>query len=517
MEIEREIKFRLSPAAARRLGRLVRFAVPPRRREVVSVYYDTRRERLRRAGVALRLRRDGRRWLQTLKGEPDAHAGLAERAEWEVPVRHRRLDLDSFPREAIMAATGVDLRRLGGKLHALFETRFTRRSGIVALDGGGRAEISVDRGRVAAGRRHEPIHELELELKAGGPRPMLRLAEQLAEPLALEIEFESKAARGYRLASDHPAESPHRWHRPALHELATPGEAFPALFSAALAQAGANARGVVHSSDPEFLHQMRVGLRRLRSVLRAFRSMVPPQSAKPVVRPLRKLIPPLSAGRDWDVFCEWLAGAAARGPEGAAGLRELLARARRRRTAARRAARAAVSRPAFQRFLLRALRWLHGAPWSLRAAARDIPLAEHARDSLERLHRKALRQARGIDWHDTARRHALRIRIKRLRYACEFFAPCFPRASVRPYLKRLQALQDILGELNDVAVARRLVSELAPRGSAPEIAVAAARARRILAAREQALIASLEPAWGALEKRRRFWRGHPRESIRAAA
>jgi CHAD domain-containing protein len=173
--------------------------------------------------------------------------------------------------------------------------------------------------------------------------------------------------------------------------------------------------------------------------------------------------------------------------------------------------------PAFQRFLLRALRWLHGAPWSAQPSARDVPLAEFGRESLERLHRKALKQARDIDWRDAARRHVVRIRVKRLRYGCEFFAPCFPHASVRPYLKRLQALQDILGELNDVTVARRLISGLAPRGAAPPIARGAARARRLLAAREQALIAALAPAWAALEKRRRFWRGRAREATRAAA
>jgi len=113
-----------------------------------------------------------------------------------------------------------------------------------------------------------------------------------------------------------------------------------------------NARGVAQSSDPEFLHQLRVGLRRLRTVQRAF-------GIPGTKRWLRKLKPALAAARDWDVF------------------------------------------------LIN------------RALPREIvPAAQ----------RKALKTARRIDWHDEKRRHALRIRIRRLRYACEFFAPFFARA-----------------------------------------------------------------------------------------
>ena len=82
--------------------------------------------------------------------------------------------------------------------------------------------------------------------------------------------------------------------------------------------------------------------------------------------------------------------------------------------------------------------------------------------------RKALAQAQDIDWRDAEQRHRLRIRMKRLRYACDFFAASFAGAAARPYIKRLAALQDILGDLNDIAVARRLLAEIAPRGSAPE-------------------------------------------------
>lgn len=514
MRIEREIKFRLTPVAARRLWRAVRLVSAPQRQQLVGVYYDTPSARLRRAAVGLRLRREGQRWLQTFKADTGAQAGLAARAEWELAAPRRRLEIESFPRESIMAATGLDLRKLAPKLKPLFETRVTRRSGLVDLGGGARAELSVDRGRISAARRHVPLLEAELELKSGGPQRLIRFAEKLARPLGLEIEFESKAQRGYRLAAGGPAEVPQKWSHPAVGEAATPGEAFATLFGASLRQAGANARGVLTSSDPEFLHQMRVGLRRLRSLLRAYRGVVSRKEARPIARALRSVVPPLGAARDWDVYCLWLASEANGASPDAAQVRAVLLRARKRRDAARRSAREMVASWTFQRLLLRALRWLTDAPWALRSKARETPLQEFARSALERLQRKTVKHARDIDWEDVERRHALRVKVKRLRYASSFFAGSFARAAAHPYIRRLQGLQDILGELNDVAVARRFLAQIVPRGPAAGYR-AGTRLRRALAERERALIASLDPAWQAFRKRKPFWHSAPPEAARA--
>lgn len=502
MQVEREIKFSLTPEAARRVACYVRRAGRWRRRMVSSAYYDTANERLRRAGVALRLRRDGARRLQTLKVEADG-GGLSTRAEWEMPAPRGRLDVGAFPREEILAATGLDIARLARQLHPRFETRFARRSAPVIVDGATRAEISIDCGFVAAGGRREPISEVELELKAGDAASLLRYAGQLAKPLGLALEFESKAERGYRLAAGEGFAPPRKWRRPKLGELATPSEAFGALFAAALTQAGANARGVAHGRDPEYLHQMRVGLRRLRSALLAFRDLVPKKTAQPLVQRLRTLMPDLGAARDWDVFSESLVHLATQEPARAPLLAPLLARARAKRAAVRRRARIAAASPKLQAFLLRALRWVDSAPCEKTA---EGSLSAFAAAALERLHAKALREARAIDWADAERRHRLRIRTKRLRYACDFFAASFAGAAARPYIKRLAALQDILGELNDIAVARRLLAELAPRGSARDLAAAAGHVRHALAMRSRMLVTSLEAAWDSFEKRRPFWR-----------
>jgi inorganic triphosphatase YgiF len=467
VHIERELKFRLTRGTLARLQPLA-----PQRRSVASVYYDTHEHRLRRAGIALRLRRDGRRWLQTLKSEANGHAGLAARAEWETPVRGEALELRALPLDEIKAATGLDVAALARRLRPVFATRFVRFSGDVELAHGGCAELCLDRGSIVSGRRREPIAEAELELKSGSLRALLRFAEKLALPLA----YDSKAERGYRLALDLPR-APHTWRTPPLEPNAAPGAAFGAIFTAALAQAGANAQGVLEFEDPEYLHQMRVGLRRMRSALRAFAPAT--RDAEPLKRRLRRLMRALGPARDWTVLVERL-------QEARAG-RRLVARTRRRAAAEVRAARAIAGSRQFQLFVLRALRWIHSQPWH----PDGEPLARFAVASLERLRHKLQRPA---DWMSARQRHKLRIRVKRLRYACEFFAPCFPPRAVEGYLKRLRALQELLGELNDIAVGREL------------LAAAAQRHPGLFDALEARLIRALAGAWSRFEKQPPYWR-----------
>jgi inorganic triphosphatase YgiF len=467
VHIEREIKLHLRPEAEAALA-----ALAPDRRSLLSVYFDTPRQELRRAGVALRLRRDGERWLQTLKAEGAAQAGLAARAEWELPVLGRALEPRRFPLDEVRRSTGVDLERLARRLRPTFETRFTRRAGLVELDGAGKAELAIDRGVIIAGARREAISEVELELVSGDSKALLRFAERLGLPLA----YESKAERGYRLAAGGAA-GPRAWCMPLLAPGVRPVEAFAALFAAALAQVGSNAAGMSRSRDPEYLHQLRVGLRRLRSALRAFAPLL--RGARAPKRALQRIAPALGRARDADVLLQTLQAVRA--------APVVVRAARGHRIRARRAALETVQSAEFRALLFSALRWLERRPWT----EAETPLDAFGAERLEKLRRKAARRPK---LESNKGRHRLRVRIKRLRYAGEFFAPCFPAAQVTPYLKALRALQDVLGELNDLAVARRLLRRL-------EVAVPAG-----LAAREKRLIKKLGAGWERFEKQRPYWR-----------
>jgi CHAD domain-containing protein len=256
---------------------------------------------------------------------------------------------------------------------------------------------------------------------------------------------------------------------PVGHPNLSPQAAFRAVAEAALAQIEINARGALLSEDPEFLHQLRVGMRRLRAALRAFRSVLPAKTARKLKRALRKLSPKLGAARDWDVLVARL--------EAAGGSAALLRKARARRATARRAARRAIVSKRFA--------GIGPAVRGLATADSRETLAHFGAAALARAHRKLMAQADGADWAHAAARHAVRIRVKRLRYSCEFFASAFRSRLATPYIAALKALQEILGALNDISVGRRLIG---------------------FDADEAALLRRLDAAWPRLAQRPVFWR-----------
>jgi triphosphatase len=254
-----------------------------------------------------------------------------------------------------------------------------------------------------------------------------------------------------------------------LSKNAPPRAAFLAVARVTLEQIEPNARGVLVSDDPEFLHQLRVGLRRLRAALRAFRAILQPEQTRPLIRALRKLSPKLGAARDWDVLVARL--------EAAGGSPELLRKTRARRATARRAARRAIVSKRFA--------GIGAAVRGLATADSRETLAQFGAAALARAHRKLMAQADGAEWADAAARHAVRIRVKRLRYGCEFFASAFPSRLATPHIAALKELQEILGALNDISVGRRLIG---------------------FDADEAALLRRLGAAWPRLAKRPVFWR-----------
>jgi triphosphatase len=269
---------------------------------------------------------------------------------------------------------------------------------------------------------------------------------------------------------------PVKWRRPRIACAASASEAFLTLYAAVLAQIAANRQGAALGRDPEYLHQLRVGARRLRSILRAFRPILRRSKAKALARRIKTATHALGRARDWDVFCEALPDLGADEP--------MRARAARKRANAQRKSRAGI----------RSLPVAHNARALL--AGRDEPLAQFAGRSLQRLHSRLLRSAASIDWEKPRQRHPVRIAVKRVRYALDAFAPCFPGAAARAYADDMKKVQDLLGGLNDAAVGLGLLKKL---GGSAEV-------ERRLAARERGLMAGLLPAWTAFRARPVFWR-----------
>lgn len=167
--------------------------------ELLNQYYDTAERDLARARVALRLRRDGEQYIQTLKSRGQSVAGLSERNEWDWYLGKAKLDLKKLTDECWPAElAGLDKKTL----KPLFTTDFARDKAEIAW-GRGKAKVvieaALDMGKVIAGQQEEEICELELELREGEPAALLELAIELASTLALMPCDISKAERGYRL------------------------------------------------------------------------------------------------------------------------------------------------------------------------------------------------------------------------------------------------------------------------------------------------------------------------------
>jgi len=169
------------------------------RHELFNQYYDTPGRELAQAKVALRLRRDGDQFIQTLKSRGQSVAGLSERNEWDWYLDKAKLDPKKLTDDCWPAA----LAELDKKtLKPIFTTDFVREKAEIAW-GRGKArvviEAALDLGQVLIGKHAEEICELELELRQGEPEALLELASELAADLPLMPCDISKAERGYRL------------------------------------------------------------------------------------------------------------------------------------------------------------------------------------------------------------------------------------------------------------------------------------------------------------------------------
>ncbi len=503
MPTERELKFRFPETRTATLWRLL--GATPHRQRLIATYLDTGDATLRRARAALRMRRSGRRWLQCFKAEPPSGAVLLGRYEWEMAARAGRLRLAAFPLDEIRDGSGIDLGALEQRLAPVFSTRFERATAELQLPEA-TVEVAFDRGTIVAGRRSEPLRELEFELREGDFLALLDRVRALIPELALELEVASKAERGYRLAGGERG-GPVKARRPSLDTHAVANRAVGVVIGSCITQVAANVRGAAAARNPEYLHQLRVGLRRLRSALRVFRGFATPERTQMLLDDLRRALPALGEARDWDVVTELLEQRVAPAAGQTVELATTLRWARRRRARARRAARVVAGSSAFQQLLVDAMIWAErvgrdeaaGDAPSLEARPGTQPQPEQAprptlgafaKRKVTRLARRVEQIGDGCDWSDAGARHQLRIRLKRLRYACEFFAGCFKRKRMRRYLEHLEALQDVLGELNDIATARRLLAE--PPGVA---GIQGAFVSGWFAAREEALISSLAAGW----------------------
>jgi len=421
-----------------------------RKQELTSVYFDTDDFKLREHDISLRVRKVGAQRLQTIKANSGA---VLAREEWETEIDRDQPKLE-LARDTALAPLLTD--KLTKQLKPMFETRVERV--VIPLHiGDSDIELAFDQGCVATTDAKLDLAEIEIELKHGDRSQVARLAKKLAHAVPLSLSVRAKAEFGYGLlegALDAPV-----FAEPIMMvRQVTVADAFATVGLACLRQIAGN-EGAVRNGDPEGIHQMRVGLRRLRAALSLFKGMLQDGEVKGLKRELKWLTEQLGPARDLDVFVSsTLTPYRAKHPDWQE--LEILDRVlERTRNAGFATARAAAGSERFHSILLDCALWLLDGGWrtdsdALRLALRGRPARAFAQDEIARRIRKISKRARKLERLDWRKRHKLRIAVKKVRYGREFFAAlrCDGRRAGRKLDRALKGLQSELGTLNDMRV-----------------------------------------------------------------
>ena len=538
---EQELKLHVPRGA--RPGVMRELALRPVARvRLRASYFDTPSRELAQAGVALRLRLEGRKWVQTLK-MPGEHA-LA-RIELNNARPNRSLDLGAYvgtPAEAILAA-------LREPLGICYETDVQRVLRLVRTRHG-TVEIAYDTGRLRAGALELPISEIEFELISGRLAAVFSLGRRWQKAHGLVVDARSKSERGDQLAQldqrltaiAGDAEAALAARSALVADFWAPSGAAPVALNAEMSAAQAlravtfecleqivrnsavlaeiDTAGICRAATSEHIHQLRVGVRRLRSAWALFDGIteLPPENLR---QEIRRYFSMLGGARDDDVLREALlpvltkaglppidlGNTSSEGDDGAS---------------------VAAGRE-FQGWILDVMAWaldaehtaahhplIIAAPVQTTAAAlsgtepgepasQELPpvpaaLRAELRNRLRRWHRRILREGLRFAELDEETRHDLRKRVKRLRYGLQFSEALLPSSRLKPYRKKLAVVQDILGDMNDLVVGFARFEQMRDAQPSAWFACGWIRSRLETLAQEAA------EAFRELSRAKRFWR-----------
>jgi inorganic triphosphatase YgiF len=471
---ETELKYVAPEAAAHAIDARLR-ALGGRSASIESRYFDTSDGRLAAAGISLRLRRSGGRWEQTVKA-PGRHA--FDRLEESV-ARPGRCGPDGPAVDPALhdgtragAVLLASLRRddpVPATLVHVCTSRVRRRAVEIGI-GASRVEVALDRGTIIAGDRVEPICEVEYELKAGDPGALVEIARAGIVAHGLWLGTVSKAARGSSLALQGGRFAAVRARPPRLRRRSSAADLRLAIMSVCVEQVSANAGILARGQlDDEVVHQLRVGLRRLRTAARELDRAV--GCAKPAWEAaIATVFGQLGDYRDRsivaDALCRELAAAGSPAPTLRPSAPEVidpvaLVRGAEFQLALLDVIAEAMPESAPRVLALQADGPLPASPQAaVEAGTSDAHQAHLAiATRLAKLHAALERAAKRFGQIGDNERHRVRKRLKRLRYLAELVAPLYGARAVERYLARLRPAQDALGDHIDLIVGIGLARE----------------------------------------------------------
>jgi inorganic triphosphatase YgiF len=457
---EIELKLTLPCSDWNHLVSMLRKTAPLARRKsahqlLLSVYFDTPEQDLRKRHIALRVRQvnasTGPVWVQTLKTGGTSGSALTRRGEWEQIIHDSHLSM-----VALEATPWGEIDPDGTIFHALapcFITRFERTSWRVCTNDHSIVEVALDIGQLESGDQYAPIRELELELKSGKSSALFDLAQKISESVAVVPAGLSKAERGFALAQG-TLDMPQRSQPPYLSKEQTRTETVQQVLRESFFHFTRNLDILLLTDNAEVVHQARVGWRRFKSALRLFKPVLD-QDRIPDVASIKPMLDSLGQMRDldvalvetlpliapvyisddpnrqlnWNTFAQSLAEAA---------------------KIQRIAVLDAVRTPVVGATLLRITRYIEemSAIDAIVSESKARRLKSWTKHRLKKLKRK-LEQSIEVGT-DKDGQHRARILAKRLRYGLESMQTVLPNRLVKHWLKKAAALQGSIGLSRDL-------------------------------------------------------------------
>ncbi len=506
--VEVELKLRLAKDEVPRLMRHhllhpLKGAGLPKAKRLVSVYYDTANFDLHNNKAALRVRNEGKKKILSVERAPSGNPKA--RSEWEEEVVGDRPNLRRVADPVIRQVFAEMKRRR--PLKPQFITDVRRREWPIQF-GDTELRVALDLGEITSPRGSVPVCEAEIELISGDAARIYEVARRLHRSVSFTVEAQSKVARGYALAGNL-SPSPQKAARVVLRRRMTVAEAFVEIGRNCLIQIRANEACASLGEDPEGVHQLRVGLRRMRAVLVALRHHSNDGKRQAINTDLRWISRECGHARSWDVFI-----ALARRFEGEPGFADLMNEAEGERAVAYSRMRAVIASRRHTEIMLKLDAMWDGGGWtqlvdSARLRDLDEPIRDFARRTLKHLNKKLHKFGDGLRTLSPKDLHHLRIRAKRLRYVGEFFRSLFPPKLGSAYLSALEGVQDRLGTLNDANCMCELMGHL-DRQPGKDIGSEKTRIASVILDRSVAQLATerarLPRAWTKFEGERPFWK-----------
>lgn len=424
---------------------LVAVAVPGSEatQQLEARYFDTPSHALQKAKLAYRIRREGEAWVATVKGDGSSKGGLHARLEWNVPVLNSEPEIEVFSHTDI----GVRLQEVVGDeiLEPILITSFERKTVNVSMPDGSTIEVAADKGAIIAGEKTAPILEIELELKTGQPMALFMLGAALAREYPLLPEPDSKFYRGLLLAglsTEHPKKNV----LPQIDKTKPIGEALSVLLVDLITQVLVAQKAFLENSDdPEMAHELRICLRRLRSVLAFSEPLAVIKQYAWYQDELRKLGQTIATMRGLDVaYASWqqVVNYKTTDPNGKISIEDLLVETRNQEMEkVVHEFKAGLSTP----LLLGLWAELLDQDWQ-EVITYDHTTKEYVISSVVSWLKK-VRKEEEVEWADAEHVHNLRLEIKKIRYVVEVMQPILGESS--RLIEQLTKLQDTLGVICD--------------------------------------------------------------------